>query len=196
MLSKLKFPFAACLLFFALSINVFAQQSPPASSTPVAASPEAQLLRALLDEVRQLRATIQRTNLSLHRAQMLTERLARQQNRVDGLAEEIEQVRIQIRQSVDPSRDEEELKEMEAEIGQTADPQTRAQLTQSYNDLKRTIARQRELARAEADRQQVRQAQLENTLRTEQAKLAEIQDQLDAIDREFDKQAGEGRKTR
>lgn len=193
MLTKLKMPLGICLLLITFSIGAFAQQTGTTAASPAAASPEAQLLRALLDEVRQLRAAMQRTNLNLHRAQMLTGQLARQQNRVNSLAEEIEQLKIQVQQSLDTSRDEDEMKEMEASIGE-ADPQTRAPMIQTYNSMKRTIARQRELARTEAERMQARQTLLENTFRMEQAKLGELQEQLDAIDREFERQMAETRK--
>ncbi len=182
-----------CLLF---TVDLFAQQAPAPSGPAVSASPEALLLRSLLEEVRQLRAALQRANISLYRAQMLTDRLARQQNRVESLTLEIEQLKEQIQQAADPSNEEEELKDLEAAIRDAPDPQTRAQLMQTYNSLKRSMQRQREIARAETERNQARQSHLENTLRTEQARLAEIQEQLDAIDREIDKPATESRKSK
>lgn len=182
-----------CLFF---SLNVFGQQTPVAHAPSVSASPEAMLLRSLLEEVRQLRAAVQRANISLYRAQMLTDRLARQQNRVEGLTAEIDQLKEQIQQASDSSNEDEDLKDLEAAVREAPDPQTRAQLLQIYNSQKRAILRQRETARAETERNQARQAQLENTLRTEQARLAEIQEQLEAIDREIDKPATEGRKSK
>jgi len=193
MFSKLKYTFALCLFCAALSFNAFAQQT---AASPAAPSPEAQLLRTLIDEVRQLRAVSQRNSLNLHRAQMLTDRMARQQTRVESLTEEIEQLKTQIQQSLDTSRDDDEMKELEAAINDTADQQQRAVLIQSYNGMKRAIERQREYARQEAERNRSRQQQLEIALRAEQARLAELQDQFDALEREFEKQLNETRKPR
>jgi len=193
MFSKLKYTFALCLLCAAPSFNAFAQQG---AASPAAPSPEAQLLRTLIDEVRQLRVASQRNSLNLHRAQTLTDRMARQQTRVESLAEEIEQLKTQVQQSLDTSRDEDEMKELEAAINDTADTQQRAVLIQSYNGMKRAIERQREYARQEAERSRSRQQQLEIALRAEQSKLAELQDQFDALEREFEKQLNETRKPR
>ncbi len=197
-MTRLRSSFAWSLLVIALltGAGALAQQPAAAPQPPTASSPEAQLLRALLEEVRQLRIALQRANINTHRAQMLTERLARQQSRVDSLIEEIEQTKALIQQSQDTSRDEDELKDLEATINETPDPQTRAQLVQSYAALKRSLIRQREYARQEAEQSRERQAQLEATLRQEQARLAELQDQLDAVYRELDQQITEGKKSR
>lgn len=189
----------ACLLSCLTQIG-FAQSHSQAqtvpSSTSVASSPEAQLLRAILEELRLQRAALQRTYVNAYRGQMLTERLARQQARIDSLTEEITQLKTVAQQLQDYSQDEDELKDLLATINETADPIQRASLIQSYNSLKRAIERQREYARQEAERNRERQQQAELALRVEQTKLAELQEQLDALDREFEKQLGETRKTR
>ncbi len=172
------------------------QTSPGPPSSSVASSPEAQLLRAILDELRVQRAALQRTYVNAYRAQMLTERMARQQARIDSLTEEITQLKTVAQQLQDYSQDENELKDLLATINETADPIQRASLLQSYNSLKRAIERQREYARQEAERNRERQQQAELALQVEKTKLAELQDQLEALDREFDKQLGEPRKTR
>ncbi len=196
MTSKLRFAIAVCLLCLVQSAIAYAQQPAAASAT----SPEVQLLRALLEEqralreeVRQLRAAIQRTNLNTYRAQRLAEQFAQQQSRVDGFVEQIEQVKTQIQQSLDTSRDEEELRDLEA-VARSADPQTRQQLLQTYESLKRSIERQREYTRQEADRNRARQQQLETMLQTEQARLAELREQLDALDRDLERQVTDGKK--
>ncbi|HEX9004058.1 MAG TPA: hypothetical protein VGB07_29370 [Blastocatellia bacterium] len=196
MTSKLRFALAVCLFCLAQSAIAYAQQPAAAPAT----SPEVQLLRAMLEEqralreeVRQLRATIQRTNINTYRAQRLAEQFAQQQNRVDGFVEQIEQVKTQIQQSLDTSRDEEELRELEA-AARNADPQTRQQLVQTYESLKRSIERQRDYARQEAERNRARQQQLEATLQAEQSRLAELREQLDALDRDFDRQVSDDKK--
>lgn len=181
-----------------LSGSAFSQTQPNASPASVtgASSPEAQLLRAILEELRLQRAVLQRAYINAYRAQMLTERLARQQARVDSLTEEVTQLKAQIQQTLDTSRDEDELKDLLAIINETVDPQQRAMLIQSYNSLKRAIERQREYARQEAERNRERQQQIEMSLRAELVKLAELQEQFDALDREFEKQLSETRRAR
>lgn len=194
MKSQLKFFLLLGCLLLGASVTAFSQTTSPASS--VASSPDVQLLRAILEELRLQRAVLQRTYVNAYRGQMLTERLARQQARVDSLNEEVAQLKAQIQQTLDTSRDEDELKDLLATINETADPQQRSVLIQSYNGLKRALERQREYARQEAERHRERQLQLETALRIEQTKLAELQEQLEALDREFDQQLGEARKTR
>ncbi len=186
-----------CLLFCLTQIGLaqsHSQAQTSLSSTSVASSPETQLLRAILEELRVQRAALQRTYVNAYRGQMLTERLARQQARIDSLTEEITQLKTVAQQLQDYSQDEDELKDLLATINETADPIQRASLIQSYNSLKRAIERQREYARQEAERNRERQQQSELALRVEQAKLAELQEQLDALDREFEKQLGETRR--
>lgn len=199
MTSKLKFVLALSLLSLALSAITYAQQPATAS----AASPEVQLLRAVLEEqralreeVRQLRATMQRISVNAYRAQVLNDRLARQQTRVDIVTEEIEQLKTQMQQLLDTSRDADELVELKAAIDTTPDPQTRGQLIQAYQSTERSQVRQRELAQQEAERSRVRQQQLETNLRMEQAKLSDLKEQLDALDREFERPLSETRKPR
>lgn len=197
MLTKMKQVLALGLFSLALCASAFAQPAAASgNATQLAATPEAQLLRALLDEVRQLRISLQRTNINTYRAQSLTGQLARQQNRVETLTEEIVQLKTQILQSQDTSRDEGELKELEITINETSDSATRAQLLQSYAGFKRSLARQREQAQQEAERQRTRQQQLEATLQQERARLLELQEQLEALDREFEKQITETRKNK
>lgn len=195
-MSKVKSTVLFLTFFFVLALSAAAQTQSAAASSPMAATPDVQLLRAILEETRLTRITLQRVYISAYRGQMLTERLARQQARVDSLNEEITQQKSLVQQAQDVSRDEDELKDLLATINETADAQQRAALIQSYNSLKRALERQREYARQEAERSRERQQELEVVLRTEQAKLAELQEQLDALDRDFDKQLNDARKVR
>lgn len=193
-MSKVKSTALFFAFFFMLALSAMAQTQ--STAAPVAATPDVQLLRAILEETRLTRITLQRVYISAYRGQMLTERLARQQARVDSLGEEIAQLKTLVQQAQDASRDEDELKDLLATINETADAQQRAALIQSYNSLKRALERQREYARQEAERSRERQQQLETLLRAEQAKLAELQEQLDALDHEFEKQLNDARKIR
>lgn len=203
MIARLKIILLVNALFITLVAvtGVFAQAPPPLASQG-GITPETQLLRAMLEEhralreeVRQLRAAIQRTSISTYRAQRLAEQLARQQGHVDGLAEQIEQIKAQTQQSLEVSGDDQELRDLEAAI-RAADPQTRPQLMQVYESLKRSIERQREYVQQEAYRNRLRQQQLEVLLVTEQSRLSEIREQLEALDRDFDRQLADGKKDR
>ncbi|HEX8999278.1 MAG TPA: hypothetical protein VGB07_05230 [Blastocatellia bacterium] len=193
---KIKSVMSFLTICFALAFSVKAQTQLATAPSPVAATPDVQLLRAILEETRLTRITLQRVYISTYRGQMLTERLARQQARVDSLNEEITQLKSLVQQAQDVSRDEDELKDLLATINETADAQQRVALIQSYNSLKRALERQREYARQEAERSSERQQQLETLLRAEQAKLAELQEQLDALDHEFEKLLNDARKVR
>lgn len=201
-MTRLKTIFFANALFISLAIAAGAMAQTPPSASSSGLTPDTQLLRALLDEqralreeVRQLRAVILRTNITTYRAQRLTDQLAQQQNRVDGLAEQIEQLKAQTQQSLQGSGDEQELRDLEAAI-QVADPQTRPQLMQVYESLKRSLERQREYAQQEVVQNRIRQQQLEALLQNEQSRLAEIREQLEALDRDLDKQLADGKKAR
>lgn len=201
-MTRLRNTFFANALFISLAFaaGVMAQTPTPASSSGL--TPDTQLLRALLEEqralreeVRQLRAVILRSNITTYRAQKLTDQLAQQQSHVDGLTEQIEQLKAQTQQSLQGSGDEQELRDLEAAI-QAADPQTRPQLIQVYESLKRSIERQREYAQQEVAQNRIRQQQLEALLQNEQIRLADIREQLEALDRDLDKQLADGKKAR
>jgi chromosome segregation ATPase len=188
---------AALLVYLALlwpAHLAHAQQS--AAPAPLAAEAhlDAQLLRALLEEVRQLRLAVQKGSLSQHRSQLLLERIARQQDRVEGLNAEIEQVREQLQVLSQPGRYDEELKGMEEAISRARNPQERARLEEAYDALKRSLEEQRQADQKELERQRERERALAARLQTEQARLAELQEQLEAIEREMDKQVAETRR--
>ena len=195
-MSRLKLTSALCLLCLALAGSAFAQQNAPPNSPNLAPSPEAQLLRALLDEVRQLRQTMQRATFNQYRTQTLTGQLARQQARVESLTEEVEQLKAAQQQSYDARRDQEELQELETAFQREPNSALREQLRQNYLSMQRALTRQQEDLHQDAERQRQRQSQLEINLRTEQARLAELQEQLDAVAREFDKPSTETNKAR
>jgi thioester reductase-like protein len=185
--------FMLCLATIATSAQTPVAQSPTSTHPQTAASPETQLLRALLEEVRQLRAILQQTTVGTLRARLLTEQVAKQQMRVDTLSEEINQLKALITQAQDTTRGDDELQELETQIRETSDPQERARLLQSYAAFKRAIERERAALKKEAVEQQSRQMQLETTLRLEQAKLADLQGQLESLDRELEKLAANGK---
>jgi chromosome segregation ATPase len=184
-----------CLAFVLLSLPCAALAQQTAAGAPPAteARAEAQLLKSLLDEVRQLRLAVQHGSLSQHRSQMLLERIGRQQDRIEGLSADLEQLRDEMKELANPARYDDELREMEAAIQATSDPQARAAQVQAYEALKHSLARQRQADQQELQRQQERERDLDAKLRMEQARLAEMQEQLEAVERELDRQVAEAR---
>lgn len=181
--------FVLCSLPFAAYAQPSAASAPPATE----ARPEAQLLKALLIEVRQLRLAVQHNSLSQHRSQILLERIGRQQDRIESLGADLEQLRDQIQELTNPERYETELREMEEAVKATTDPQTRVALMQAYEGLKRSLAQQRQADQQELQRQQERERKLDGQLRLEQSRLTEMQEQLEAVEREMDRQLAEVR---
>jgi chromosome segregation ATPase len=187
-----------CLAFVLLSLPCAALAQQTAAGAPPAteARAEAQLLKALLDEVRALRLAVQSSSLSQHRAQILIERIGRQQDRIEGLSADLEQLRAEMQELANTNRYDEELREMEEAINATTDPQARAAQIQAYESLKRSLVRQRQADQQELQRQQERERALDVKLRMEQARLAEMQEQLEAVERELDRQVAETRQRR
>ncbi len=68
-----------------------------------------------------------------------------------------------------------------------------AALIQAYEGLKRSLSQQRQADQQELQRQQERERKLDGQLRLEQARLAELQEQLEAVEREMDRQLAEAR---
>lgn len=193
---------SSCLLSLFLLVlltGVYGLAQQPVGSASPASAAEVQLLRALLDEVQRLRLSVQHNNetqINTYRAQAVQARLTLQQARVDGLTEEIEHLKALIQQASDTSREEAELKEMEELFRQISEPNLRAQRMQELEIQKRSLARQQDAARQEADRHRLRLAQLHATHQQEQSRRDELQGQLDALDRDLAQQLTDNKKTR
>jgi predicted nucleic acid-binding Zn-ribbon protein len=184
------------LVTLSLPCAAYAQQATMNAPQTTEARAETHLLKALLDEVRALRLAVQSSSLSQHRAQILLERIGRQQDRIEGLSADLEQLRAEMQELANPARYDDELREMETAISATSDPQARAAQIQAYEALKHSLARQRQADQQELQRQQERERVLDAKLRMEQARLAEMQEQLEAVERELDRQVAEARQRR
>jgi chromosome segregation ATPase len=161
--------------------SVFAQSA----SQPQGASiefNEKQVLQALLAEVKQLRADIRLLNVSVQQSRILSEKLLRQQSRISTAKAELAELKEMMRQIQDSSQ-EEELKALDETIRNTPDPATRAQLIYLQAAIKAALERQKENARQELPRLTSQQYEKENELRLEETKLAEIQEELDTLEK-------------
>ena len=168
--------FAICCL---VTVILGAQSG---GTTDVLQGSEKQTLRALLDEVRQLRLALQRTSLTTTRAQLAFERMRLQRGRLDALLREVESVRSQLLSVRDAlSQAAERVKELDELTGQTSDASLRARFERQLNLSKQVL--NSHTRREEQLRE--RDTQLTAQLNIEQAKLVELEDQLTNLEREL-----------
>lgn len=156
------------------------QTSKAAESSPV---DDRQVLRALLDEMRQLRLVLQRSNVVSYRLQVTLERLRLQQARVDSLRSSLATTRYQLAdlKSAQP-RMKEQIKDGEDLIERTQDPNRRAELDSQIRVTKS------QLSQLEAEYEQLldREAATTTELQSAQAKLSELDDQLENMLRKLE----------
>ena len=118
------------LLLVCLSFTSFSR--PQANTNSVNQSQPAdngQTMQALLNEVRQLRLAIQRSNLNAYHAQVTFERVRMQQQRVDRLNEKLSETREQIaRMKMEGAQLPEYARGIESKLSQETDPAKRHEL--------------------------------------------------------------------
>lgn len=174
-----------CLLCFGILwlLSPGALRAQSANRAAETAPVDQQVLQALLSEVRQLRLTLQRTNLSVFRAHIMIERLRMQQERVDRLTRLIEENQNELTGSgLSRSQLTERSQDLESQIKAEQDAGRRAQLEAQYKELKYIMDMQTE----RETQLRARHVQLTTQLQTERAKLDEIESRLEALERELE----------
>jgi chromosome segregation ATPase len=160
-------------VFFAIALAASAQ---PQSNEP-------QVLQALLTEIRQLRqdlqataATIQRMQIVMFRVQTESQLLSRASQRADEARTRCESVQQQRRFLT------QEVANLEArqQSPQTADQTLAANITRLKANLEGMSMQEQQC--------QAREIEASAQLRDEQAKMTELQDQLDKLDKVLSKQ--------
>jgi len=140
-------------------------------------------IQALLNEVRQLRLAIQRSNLNSYRAQVALERLRLQQQEVDRLNDKLgaarEQIAILQREKSNVSG---EIQRLEGQLSQEADPSKRRELENQQQMTKLALARLPEMMSQARETESL----LSGQLQMEQAKLNELNDRLDTFQKELE----------
>ena len=174
-----------CLLF--LTVAVFASfgrsQTETNNKAKVPQGDSEQTMQALLNEVRQLRLAIQRSNLSAYHAQLIIERMRSQRQLMDRLAERLRETRDRIANGKIPQAEfQHELKKIERLLSQDWPAERRQDMEEQQDMFKTRLAA---LAKEET-RLQEAESQLSAQLQIEQARLAELNDQLDALQRELE----------
>jgi len=144
---------------------------------------ENQIITALLEEVRLLRLALEGKNMTASRLQMAIERIKLQQETVNRLAKELEETRTKLADlKVMVTRMTEYTKDMEIQIRNEMFPAKRVEMEKQLRMLKIEV----EALQTLQQRQLEREVLLNMQLQTEQTKLRDLNDKLDALDDELD----------
>jgi hypothetical protein len=167
----MKCPSFLLVTLLSVSTAAFAQTSPTDSDT----------LKALLTEVRQLRHDLQTTTVAAQRAQILIYRVQAQESVVRRMQERVDDARSRLAQvRFEQNNRAIGMKQIEEKKSRSETPAS------EQKDLEDTLAQIK--ARFDVDsiaegEIQARITDAEDRLRIEQAKLGELQDQLDRLDK-------------
>jgi chromosome segregation ATPase len=146
-------------------------------------SEDGRILQALLDEVRQLRLELRRANAVSQRLQVALARTRLQEARVESLARSLQTSRTRLAEVQETrSRVEGEIKEAEERLGREPNGDPRAMLEFEIKEMRNRLgilAREEEQARG-------RESSLATELQAEQAKLNDLNNQLDDMMRQLE----------
>lgn len=146
-------------------------------------------MQALLEEVRQMRAALERFGLVVPRLQLAAQRLQSQHDRLDRMSRELQTLRGQIAQhAAERDRLATILKELESESGQSSDSSRRKEM----EAIAKRMAGEMERQNSRMQQESSLEADLSLRLRQEEIKLRELSDQLDALERTMERRAGSG----
>lgn len=146
-------------------------------------STDSQTLQALLAEVRQLRQDLRTTAVAAQRAQILLYRLQGQEEVVARMQRRLDEVHSNLAQQ------QFELKRLASEIKLREDMQNNSQNLAERKDLEELLPRLKaefESLKGAEQQLQSKEAEAEQDLRTEQAKLNALQDQLERLDKSLE----------
>ena len=147
------------------------------------ASPDTRALQALVAEIRQLRQDMQATTLVTQRVQIVLYRLQTQTALVTRASSRLDDARFSLgKAQSDKKTIADRLPQMEESAKSVQDPKERKNMEDAVVGTKMQLER---LA-ADEQRLQSRAIDAETQFRTEQNKLADLQDQLDRLDKLLD----------
>lgn len=151
--------------------------------TEPAREDDKQVLKALLEEVRQLRLALQRSNSVSHRLQITVERLRLQQGRVDTITRNLESLRLRANdlKSARPQI-EEQIKYAEEILGRTTEQDRRAEIEVNVKEMKARLASWSR----EDEQLREREVTLNLELQVEKNKLLELDGQIENMMRQLD----------
>jgi len=168
---------AATAVLAAVILAAVIQATPAPAQEPNVT--DAQLIRALLAEVRQLRQTLERGALIGARVQILGQRLRAQEDRVARVSRELDSIRRELLDVQSQQARVAETESMEAEAAQLADPRARRNLE---SEIKQAKAQGERLKALEQQRRS-REAELASSLMAEETRLRELHDALRQLER-------------
>lgn len=139
--------------------------------------------RALLNEVRLLRQTLQNTGLNAYRSQILLERIKIHNEQIVRLSATLNQTRETLEKTeATIPRQGEQIKLLETMITNEIDPVKRGQLEFEVKDLKRSIEVYKAGVTQLREREQAQAAQLQG----QQEKLAELERRLENLEEQIE----------
>jgi hypothetical protein len=147
------------------------------------ASPDTQALQALVTEIRQLRQDLQATTVVTQRVQIVLYRLQLQTALTTSAASRLDDARTSFgKVQSETKRISAYLPMVEEEVKSAQDPAQRKAKEENLSQVKINLER----SAADEQRLQSRQIDAETQFRAEQGKLADLQDQLDRLDKLLD----------
>jgi chromosome segregation ATPase len=150
-----------------------------AQTTP----PDSAALQALVNEIHQLRIDLQTTTVTTQRVQIVLYRLQSQTGLVTRAASNLEDARSSLSHvQAEKRQASTELQKMEERLGATQNPLEHKGLEENIGHIKSLV----ENFTAEEQRLQARVIDAETQTRAEQNRLADLQDQLDRLDKVLD----------
>ena len=136
--------------------------------------------QALLTEVRQLRLTLERAMSLWPQSQLVLQRVGLQQQHVESISRQLEQVRDQVtRGGMEVSQNAVTVTRMESALNQEQNENRRRDIEV---EIKRLKAQGEEFSMRN-QQLQAREAQLAGQFQAEQARLTELNDRLDGLER-------------
>lgn len=157
----------------ALSLLLFSSPT-PAQATPT----ESPTLQALLAEIRQLRQDLQTSAIAARRAQILIYRLHVQEAAVAHASQQLDEAKS----SIDQWRARKKYQELQIkQYENMRDRAENATQRQQFEDAIIQLKAQMEAWAPEEQEAQTREMDLEQQSRIQQAKLGQLQDELDRL---------------
>jgi predicted nucleic acid-binding Zn-ribbon protein len=140
-------------------------------------------VQALLAEVRQLRIALERSAILAPRIQVTLQRVQLQQDATTRASRDLETVRSQISNSVNQEQGlAAQLKDLETRMTQEQDPVRRKNL-ENESRMVKLISEQQVTGMSQL---RAREAEAEGRLQSEQAKLSELNDRLNNLERQLE----------
>ena len=159
-----------------IATSAFAQTAPSSDQA------NAEVLRALLEEIRTLRMTLLKLNANELRGQLLVERFKAQQQIVRELQKEVEQWSDN-RMFADAEPMDDYMNDIEARYKAETDPERKKQMEREMEGFKR----RREMELRHREQMRLRYQRLEMRLAEETSKLQAIEEELTKLEAELTK---------